>query len=172
MGRERIVNDRNRLAPSPSQGVTLRFDIRFDDVLRRYVCHEFTAIRDSVHQSAPITSELLRRVKIAYWIKEIVHGEDETGEPYLRAIDNPGDADPWGLIAPEDVRAEGPSSRALRWTAHLYRYGYAVSFKSPTAAVETGLGVSRTTGPRWVSLARKAGFLEPAEGPGRAGYLN
>ena len=168
MGRESITGQ-SRLSPGKGEGAQLLFDIRFDPELRRYVCDKFTAVRDATRPSSPITTELLRRVKVAYLIKEIVHGEDEMGGPYVRVLDNPGDRDPWGILAPDDVRAEGPSDRALRWTAHLYRYAYALSFTSPTAAVETGLGVSLATAPRWVGLARRAGYLEPAERPGKAG---
>jgi hypothetical protein len=71
-----------------------------------------------------------------------------------------------GLEAPEGLREEGPTGRALQWVAHLYHYGMAVSMK-PAKVVEETLKLSHGTAVRWVRLARQKGYLGPSEGPGR-----
>jgi hypothetical protein len=83
-------------------------------------------------------------------------------------IDNPDGREPWGLTPPDDVAEHGPTDRALRWVAHLYRYGYAVSY-NPTKAVEETLKLPRSTAGRWIAAARTAGYLAPSEGMGKAG---
>ena len=55
--------------------------------------------------------------------------------PVIHELENPDGREPWGKTAPDDVAEHGPTDRALRWTAHFYRYGYAVSY-NPTKEVE------------------------------------
>ena len=56
----------------------------------------------------------------------------------------------------------------MKWVAHFYRLGYAISY-GPTKQVAESLGLKRSTAGRWVGMARERGYLEPAEGPGKAG---
>ena len=68
------------------------------------------------------------------------------------------------------VKGETPTEdeKRLAWVARTYRRAYAVG-DPPKQAVAEGLGVSSATAGRWISRARRAGLLGPAEGPGRAG---
>jgi len=73
-----------------------------------------------------------------------------------------------GKTALNGVAEDGPTDRALRWTAHFYWYGYAVSC-NPTKAVQEFLQLPRSTAGRWIAAAREAGYLGPSEGMGKAG---
>jgi hypothetical protein len=145
---------------TPDGAIEFSITIRFDRELRRYVCSELRA--------REITTELLRHVKIADWIKIALAG-DPGRSPIIRELPNPDGREPWGHTA----RTKGASKqrptteRALAWVAHFYRYGLALD--SPTKAVEEGLMLPRSTASRWVSYAREAGYLGPSEGPGKAG---
>jgi hypothetical protein len=55
-----------------------------------------------------------------------------------------------------------------RAVAHLYRLGYADSLGA-TKSVEQSLKIPRSTAGRWIKLARDAGHLGPAGGPGKEG---
>jgi len=84
------------------------------------------------------------------------------------SFENPDGREPLGKTAPDDVAEHGPTDRALRWTAHFYRYGYAVSY-NPTKGVEEMLKLPRSTAGRWIAAAREACNLGPSEGMGKAG---
>jgi hypothetical protein len=88
--------------------------------------------------------------------------------PVIRELENPDGREPWGKTALNGVAEHGPTDRALRWTAHFYRYGYAVSY-NPTKAVQESLQLPRSTAGRWIAAAREAGYLGPSEGMGKAG---
>jgi hypothetical protein len=141
-----------------TDGITFRADIRFDQDQRRYICHEIRA-----RGGDGISSETLRYAPVAKWIQDYFLYEEGT----IRELPNRDGREPWGLTPPADV-AEAPTSRALKWTAHLYRLGFAVG-SNPTKSVEEGLGLPRSTVGRWIAKARQAGYLGPSEGVGRAG---
>jgi hypothetical protein len=176
VGPERIVSDAvvrpaTIATKATVPGPAVRLDIRFDPDQHRYVCDELT-----VHRA---TSEALRHVPVEELVIEQL-GEVEvavnvaiTAEGVLTVSDSVGLSDaatvePWGRVPPDGVTEHGPTDRALRWVAHFYRWGYAVSYGG-TKAVEELLGLSRSTAGRWVKLAREAGYLGPAEGPGKPG---
>lgn len=71
------------------------------------------------------------------------------------------------LEPPQDYPATGPTPGALRYVAQVYRLAHFLG-EPPTRAVEQ-TGLSRPTAGRWVARARDAGFLDPVEGPGKAG---
>jgi hypothetical protein len=182
VGPERIVNE------WPVDGrdgyVNARIDIRFDHGLARYVCHELTVSRDLTEpHNGPVTTELLRQIAIEGELSAALQGhlllagieEIETRsssappQPLVtRELGNPGRVEPWGRSVPEELTEGGPTKRVLRWVAHAYRLGHALSYGG-TKAVEELLDVPRSTAGRWVKLAREAGYLGPAEGPGRSG---
>lgn len=66
------------------------------------------------------------------------------------------------------IKRDGPTDQALRLVAYLYRLALVVG-EPPTQTVERNLRLARSTAGRWVSLARKRGFLGKAEGAGKAG---
>ena len=161
-------------------GPAVRLEIRFDQEQGRYVCDELTAYRDAGH-GVPVTSEALRHVPVEELVTEqLVEAEIAvtaalTADATVTVSDSVGLSDtatvtvePWGRVPPDGITEHGPTDRALRWVAHFYRWGYAVSYGG-TKAVEELLGLPRSTAGRWVKLAREAGYLGPAEGPGRAG---
>jgi hypothetical protein len=164
VGPARIIGDRGIEGRQASR---VRLDIRFDRELGRYVCHEVCVFRDLKDQphAGPVTTETLRDVDLAAWIAVSVLIRGDEG-PAIRELPNPDGREPWGLHAPEGVTEGGPTTRSLRWVAHLYRYAFAVSIGA-TKFVEEQLGLHRSTAGRWVSMARQAGYLGPAE-PGKA----
>jgi hypothetical protein len=165
-GPEEILDDRG-LLPSAAGNIGISVRIRFDQELRRYICREFTA-----HGWAgrPVTTEILRQARMGDWINMalmVTTTFDDEQRP-IQVVDNPDSREPWGLTPPDDIADHGPTDRALRWTAHFYRYGFAVSY-NPTKAVMESLKLPRSTAGRWIAAAREAGYLSPSEGMGKAG---
>jgi hypothetical protein len=139
-----------------------RATFRFAPPLGRYICDEFTA-------RGLVTTEALRLVVIGDWLNtDLLRTTPSDDAVPIRVIDNPDNREPWGLTVPEDVAAGGPTDRALQWVAHLYRYGYAVSY-NPTKAVQELLTIPRSTAGRWIAAAREAGYLGPSGAMGKAG---
>jgi hypothetical protein len=163
VGPEQIIDPRPALL-TPDGSVDIQLDIRFDPRQRRYVCHE---VRATSNTGAAVTTEVLRDLQIAHWIVLALLTDSDEG-PVIRELENPDGREPWGKTAPDGVVEHGPTDRALRWTAHFYRYGYAVSY-NPTKGVEEMLKLPRSTAGRWIAAARKAGHLGPSEGMGKAG---
>ena len=141
-----------------TSGEIAHVDIRFDQDQRRYIVYEIRVRGDE-----GIDSSGLRYMPIAEWITSYLLYEEGT----IRELPNPDGREPWGLKPPADV-AEAPTSRALKWTAHLYRFGFAVG-SNPTKTVQEELGLPRSTVGRWIAKARQAGYLGPSEGVGKAG---
>jgi hypothetical protein len=149
----------------------LRLVTRFDRDQGRYVPDRLTVDRP--------TTEGLRHVPVKELMVEQL-GEAHvavtatiTADAMVTATDSAGLTDAAmvesrGLVPPDGVTEHGPTDRALRWVAHFYRWGYAVSYGG-TKAVEELLGLPRSTAGRWVEMAREAGYLGPAEGPGKPG---
>jgi len=63
--------------------------------------------------------------------------------------------------------AQGPTDDALKRVAAVYRMAHLAGLP-PTEAVTQDLSLPRSTAGRWVSMARRKGFLGPAE-PRKAG---
>jgi hypothetical protein len=183
VGPERVTYD-SWSVPTVEGGIDVELDVIFDPVLRRYVCVELVAKR---HQPTPnadgtystegrylghITTDHLTHIRIADVIQIMLLVMNDPGaapeDRAIRQLPNPDNIEPWGFKAPEGLSEEGPTDRTLRWTAHLYRYGLAIEY-NPTKSVEESLGVPRSTAGRWIAKARERGYLEPAEGQGRAG---
>jgi hypothetical protein len=166
MGVQWIRDDRGAI-PSPSGNIRVEVYIRFEPELHRYICRAFTA-RGPVGR--PVTTEVLRQARTGDWINMALMKTtvlDAEQQP-IREVANPDGREPWGLTPPDGITAGGPTDRALQWVAHVYRYGYAVSF-NPTKAVQETLKLPRSTAGRWIAAAREAGYLGPSEGMGKAG---
>ena len=149
----------------PGDAVAISLKLKYYEALARYVCTEFRAYRspDAPEGKAYVTSETLRETTLATWIATALN----SGAPVIWAIPNTDDVEPWGLTPPKNLRQEGPTDRALRWTAHLYRCAMAV-WLNPAVQIEKQLKLSHSTAARWIRLARQKGYLGPSEGPGRA----
>jgi hypothetical protein len=144
------------------------YSFRFDHESHRYGCDKLTVhVNPATSPTGPITTAALRDIVIkeAMVMELLVNTDPE--DPVIRDLPNPDGREPWGRMPPEGLANEGPTDRALRWVAHLYRFAVAVGF-GPKKAVEESLGLSRPTAGRWIAAARKQGFLGPAE-VGKAG---
>jgi hypothetical protein len=161
VGPEQIIRD--GVVPTPDGSIDLRLKIGYDSQRGRYVCQEFRAVPGT----GLVTTDALRRVTIADLIRTSLLADDD-GQPVIRGLENPDGREPWGLTAPDDLDVYGPTDRALQWTAHFYRLGYAVAH-NPTKLVEQALGLPRSTVGRWIAAARSVGHLGPSEGVGKAG---
>jgi hypothetical protein len=153
----------------PLERLELEYVFRFDRESRRYGCYQLRVFAD---HGVPITAASLRDVKIAeiMFLTLRVSGPlsaDGTARGLIRELPNPDGQEPWGLQVPPNVAKEGPTDRALRWVAHIYRYSLAIGYK-PTKAVQEAIGLSRPTAGRWIAATRKRGLLGPAE-VGKAG---
>jgi len=182
IGPERVTDDRWGV-PTVDGGIDVELDVRFDPVLRRYVCVELVAKRQEPTPNADgtyssegrflghITTDHLTEIKIGACIQTMLLHNDEGAaaeDRVIRDVPNPDGVEPWGRTPPEGLSEEGPTDRVLLWVAHLYRLGLAIDY-NPTKAVEENLKVPRSTAGRWIARARERGYLEPAEGQGRAG---
>lgn len=129
----------------------------------RYVVDELSVTRRA--GGPPVTGEALRSIPVTNVLRTGVQ------KHFMRAERTGGRTTRLTPVTmPDDVAAitaNGPTDEALRWVADIYRAAYALG-DSPTQAVEQDLQLARSTAGRWVSLARKRGFLDPAE-PGKAG---
>lgn len=140
IGPQLVIDDRFAVG-----GAKLSFTLGFDLDRWQYICLELR-VRN-------VTPDALRQITIATDIKEILL----TPEPVIKILPNIDHRDPWGLDVPSDIR-EAPTSRSLRWVAHLYTYGLAVE-SAPTKVVEEKLALPRATVSRWVRMARERGYL-------------
>lgn len=116
--------------------------------------------------SEPITSEALRSLPVAtlvrYAARTIRYTGDRNGtEPWTGSAWPSEEED-------EHIKIHGLDDTTLRIVARLYRIAYLFG-DPPTKKVETMFELSRATAGRWVSAARKAGYLSEARGPGKAG---
>ena len=66
------------------------------------------------------------------------------------------------------VARHGLDDESLRIAASIYQVAYLIG-DPPTRKVETLLDLPRSTAGRWVTEARKRGYLSAARGPGKAG---
>jgi Family of unknown function (DUF6214) len=153
----------------PLEGLELEYVFRFDRESGRYGCYQLTV---HANHGVPITAASLRDVKIAEIMFLTLRASgpltaDGQALGLIRELPNPDGREPWGLQVPAEVADGGPTDRALRWVAHIYRYGLAIGYK-PTKAVEEAVGLSRPRAGRWIAAAREKGFLGPAE-VGKAG---
>jgi hypothetical protein len=151
----------------PPDAAAVRLKLAYDKALSRYMCTEFWAYRhpDVAYEGEVyVTSESLRETTLATWIATALNISDE---PVIWQLPNPDDIEPWGLTPPKGLNKEGPTDRALQWTAHLYRCALAVGL-NPASQLEKRLKLSHSTAARWIRLARQKNYLGPSEGPGRA----
>lgn len=111
----------------------------------RYVCTELTATPTS--GGAPgVTSERLRDLRLAAMVEQIARVprcEDTLSKTGRTVV----------------AEADGPTAEVLEVVAAAYRYGHALG-ETPTREVMDLLGLPRSKAARWISMARKEGFLE------------
>ena len=170
-----MTDDRMFTSSREGGAVGTRLRIEYDDDRHRYLCTNFEVFRDPDASEGKgfVTTELLRDTPVGGLIAatlslpDVNDGTPGPMFPDFHELPNPDKVEPWGRTPPEGLREEGPTDRALQWTAHLYRYAMAISL-NPAKAVEDQLRLSHGTAARWVRLARQKGYLGPSEGPGRA----
>jgi len=109
----------------------------------------------------PVTTDAIRLIPVAQLVKA-------AAASYVMQTSTPSPGVTWGSppVVPEGFPKAGPTDDALRFVALVYRTSHAFG-DPPTMAVES-LGLPRSTAIRWVSLARRKGFLGTTT-PGRAG---
>ncbi len=118
----------------------------------------------------PVTGEAIRGVPLAGLVRQaaqhaLEYEQSGEGDAVLTRLS------PVTWITPETaerLREAGPTTESLRTVATLYRIAL-LTGQPPTTTVEKSLGLPRSTTGRWVALARERGFLDVAEGPGKAG---
>lgn len=136
-------------------GPELPFDLTVTVTLEsgRFVCERLACARKQ--SGPPITTLRIRQVPVA----AIAH---QVANACLVHVD--GESPEQAVITPfswEEVRhaaEQGPTDETLRGVALLYRFAYA-SWKPPAKAVMDELGLPRSTAGRWISMARRRGYL-------------
>jgi hypothetical protein len=136
------VKQDNFAIPTTHGGMNVALTVKFER--GRYVCTEMRATGD-------VITEAVRQVKITEFVQAML-----LLDRVFTELPNPRGIDPWGLQVPADVR-EAPTSRSLRWVAHIYAYGLALG--TPTKAVEELINLPRATASRWVRMAKQAGYI-------------
>ncbi len=134
---------------------------------------EEVSVRVVDSESGPVTGEVLRTVPVAslvrecegmVWVGDEPPADDISDEAFLESI--------WAHTFSNEVAARlaanGPTQETLEAVAQVYQLAYLVG-AHPTQAVEGRFRLPRSTAGRWVSLARKRGFLGEAPRPGKAG---
>lgn len=109
-------------------------------------------------KSVPLTSELLRQVPVATYVRAAMsemHSTTSGSRDYLFADDIRNLAD------------KGPIPETLERVAYVYRLA-AVSGEKPVTMVQKTFDVAPGTASRWVALARERGHLGPTR-RGKAG---
>jgi hypothetical protein len=136
------IKQDNFVIPTTHGGMDVELTVRFDH--GRYVCTEMRATGD-------VITEAVRQVRITEFVTIML-----LLDPVMTELPNPRGIDPWGLQVPADVR-EAPTSRSLKWVAHIYAYGLAIG--TPTKAVEELIELPRATASRWVRIAKEQGYI-------------
>lgn len=113
-----------------------------------------------------VTGERIRGIPVAHlvqWAASELRRVVETGGDTVSTV-------PAGVTEDEVayVQHSGPTDRALEIVGRTYRMARLMG-RPPTKMVEEWLNVPRSTVGRWVAAARTRGFLDKADGPGKAG---
>jgi hypothetical protein len=135
----------------------------------RLICERLAVT--SLPPGGPVTFRTLSRIPVAELIRLAGVNEwqklDSTGGSKVTSTKRVRMSD--AMV--KQLRAEGPSDETLGWVALTYTLAL-IFGDSPTRAVEKAFSthegdLPQSTAGRWVSLARRRGFLGPSEGPGK-----
>ena len=129
----------------------VELDAELDEDAGTYVVTEIRCSR--LRDGGDVTGEMLRSVPVQRILR--------AGALQANKLFQPSRAD----IA--EVRAQGPTVENLRLAARIYRMAYFVR-DNPTSAVSKALRLPYSTAARWVTRARRDGYLGPAH-PRKAG---
>jgi hypothetical protein len=153
---EFVDDDMVELAPGLSMPVSavvtvpdwegFKITLRVKLVDGRYRCHEMHLLR----RGEEITGEALRSVPVARFL--------QLGITTIAPMPSP----------PAALAEGGPTKETLAWVAKIYRLSHAIGVP-PTQQIAQEFNLKPSTAGRWVSRAREARFLEPAEKAGKAG---
>lgn len=140
--------------PDGADDLAVRVDLVVELVDGRYVVTDLRA--SQVDGGPPIDSRQLRAVPVAEIVADGVR-------PYVLANADGGAGGPWQplTVGPDDV-ADGPSDRAIRKVAQVYRYAWMCGLP-PTATVAEITGLKRATAANWIGRARDRGYLGAAQ---------
>lgn len=153
---------------SDYHGMNVDVTVSWSDELRQLV-----ASRIDVHQSgggAPITAESLRQISVQQFVRHSLIASIRDELTPMGGEDNQ-ERLAFGLIPLEQIeqcQAAGPVLETLGWVALVYRAAFATG-DAPTKKIRDVFGISQSTAGAWVAKARREGFLEESEGPGKAG---
>lgn len=149
---------------------TIRSQVNGYDVKVTVVPEHGQLVAQEVHvrrlpDGPPVTGEAIRSIPIGRLVRQAWSAVQSSEER-----DGVTKVSPMMLTdeAAAQLRANGPTAATLKWVSHLYRVALLIG-EPPTKAVETGLGVPRSTAGRWIAAAREQGLLGASEGAGRAG---
>ncbi len=133
------------------QGYDVAMSAEFNRDSGRYECRSLMV---SAQEGTEVTGEALRSVPVQTVLRMGI-------EPAVKGFTalNMGPM-------PEDITEGGPTTRALKWVAYLYRVAL-IFGESPVRTVALGLGLPKSTAARWVTRARDRGFLTVQDRRGR-----
>lgn len=136
--------------PTELGGVTMQLQL----IDRRYVVRTFKITRHGEMVTPPITSELLRRVRVQELVNENV--------PAAIRVYEPGSDEPRDAVLTTDERdrlvSAGPNDELLRWVGRLYLLGQALG-TGQAKYVRDVLDVPASTAGNWVRRAKDRGFI-------------
>lgn len=119
----------------------------------RYEVKKLTLRR--LEDTPPITSELLRRIRV----QELIN----THVPEAVNVYEPGSDTPRPVVLTDEERhrlvSKGPDDEVLRWVGRLYILGQLLG-AGPAKYVRDSLGVPTSTAGNWVRRAKDRGFID------------
>ncbi|WP_152486298.1 hypothetical protein [Nocardiopsis lucentensis] len=133
------------------QGYDVTMGAEFNRDSGRYECRSLTV---SAQEGTEVTGEALRSVPV----QTVLRLGIESAVKGSMAL-NMGPM-------PEDIAEGGPTTRALKWVAYLYRVAL-IFGESPVQTVALGLDLPKSTAARWVTRARDRGLLTVQDRRGR-----
>ena len=119
-----------------------------------------------VDDGPPVTSEALRLVPVAtlvQWAGRHLRHVRSVREGQVVLDAGPADETEFAR-----AKQQGMTDETLQLVARTYRVAVLMG-RPPVRVIEEWFELPRSTAGRWVTAARKRGYLEPAAGPGRIG---
>lgn len=144
------------LQSTNDDGLEYDLEMEVDFVGDKLACTRLQATRRD--GGSDVTGEGLRAIPVARLVQEVIATVLLEVDPPVRAGEHAMHPFVW---PPDDFAGHGPTDEALRHVARVYRWAHAIG-EPPVRTLE-GLGLSRGTANRWVSMARKQGLLGQAK---------
>lgn len=148
------------LEPAPDDAEPLEYTVvmSLDVVDGRLACTSCTL--QMKPGGPPVTAEALRRIPVGRYLREAADSgltvwEVDAADPRMTHVFEP---------PPRDFAEGGMTDDVLREVARLYHWALATG-DAPLGLLEREYGIPRGKASRWISVARRRGFVKDDAGP-------